>query len=144
MLQLELIEKIRNKSHSSTPVSAVLMYGSFIKGEGDEYPDIEFYIFYYKDFDHKEWVNQIHETKVFFTNEFGTEVAIFDNWIRGEFHFLPIQDINIVQSWEKYISFEYYKNMIIVDKEGKLTEAMIVIDKTRTITCKIQIQNYEN
>ena len=131
MEQLRMIDKAKELANSNNHISAVLMYGSFIKGEGDKYSDIEFYIFCNHDFNHEEWVNQIHKTKVFFTNEFGTEVAIFDNWIRGEFHFLPIQDINIVQSWEKYISFEYYKNMIIVDKEGKLAEAMIVIDKTR-------------
>lgn len=131
MLQLKLIEKVKNTSLTDPRISAVLMYGSFIKGEGDRYSDIEFYIFYNQDFDHKEWVNQIHITKIFFINEFGTEVAIFSNWIRGEFHFLPIQDINIIQSWEKHISFEYYKNMIIVDKEDKLANALFLIDKIR-------------
>lgn len=131
MRQLQMIDKTRELANGDNYISAVLMYGSFIKGEGDQYSDIEFYIFYKQDFNHEEWVNQIYKTKVFFTNEFGTEVAIFENLIRGEFHFLPIEDIKIVKSWEKYISFEYYKNMILVDKEEKLTEVLTSIDKAR-------------
>ena len=131
MEQLRMIDKTRELANADNHISAVLMYGSFIKGEGDKYSDIEFYIFYHQDFDHEKWVNQIHETKAFFTNEFETEVVIFENWIRGEFHFLPIENIEIIKSWEKYISFEYYKNMILIDKEGKLTKILTSIDKTR-------------
>ena len=131
MEQLQMIDKTKELANADNHISAVLMYGSFIKGEGDQYSDIEFYIFYNQDFNHEEWVNQIHKTKVFFTNEFGTEVAIFENWIRGEFHFLPLENMNIIKSWENYLSFEYYKNMMLVDKDGKLAETLASIDKIR-------------
>lgn len=131
MLQIQLINKTKLLAVEDTNISSVLMYGSFIKGEGDKFSDVEFYIFYNKDFSHEEWVNKICRTLLFFTNEFGTEVAIFENMIRGEFHFLPIQEINIVKSWEGILSFEYHKEMILVDKNNSLTKILSSIDKKR-------------
>lgn len=95
MVQLEMIEKVRLLAEESGAISAVLMYGSFVKNEGDTYSDIEFYVFVHPDieFDHYHWVNSIEPVRTFFTNEFGSEVAIFKNLIRGEFHFLPIRHI---------------------------------------------------
>ena len=45
MKQLYLINEFKKKSIEDCTISAVLMYGSFIKGEGDKFSDIEFYIF---------------------------------------------------------------------------------------------------
>jgi lincosamide nucleotidyltransferase len=90
MKQYQIIKKIVEQAEHDTNVSAVLMYGSFIRNEGDEYSDVEFYIFLYDKtgFDSHRCVNQIEKTSLFFTNEFGIEVAIFDSMIRGEFHFV--------------------------------------------------------
>lgn len=131
MLQLQLINKTKLLAEEDKNISSLLMYGSFIKGEGDEFSDVEFYVFYHNDFDHEKWVNQICETLLFFTNEFGTEVAIFDNMIRGEFHFLPISEVNIIASWEGLVSFEYYKEMVLVDKDFLLTSVLDAVDKKR-------------
>lgn len=131
MLQLQLINRIKTISLEDVNISSLLMYGSFAKGEGDEFSDIEFYIFYHKDFNHQEWVNKICETLLFFTNEFGTEVAIFENMIRGEFHFLPTKEVHIIKSWEGFVSFEYYKEMMLVDKENLLANVFDSIDKNR-------------
>ena len=131
MLQLQLIEKVKLLSTEDADISSVLMYGSFTKGEGDRFSDIEFYVFYKKDFPHEEWVNKVCRTLLFFRNEFGTEVAIFENMIRGEFHFLPVEEVQIVRTWEGFISFEYYKEMILVDKENLLSEALDPVDKKR-------------
>ena len=35
----------------------------------------------------KNGLNQIHPLALYFTNEYGSEVAIFENMVRGEFHF---------------------------------------------------------
>ena len=45
MTQLQMISKTKSIAQQDTHVSAVFMYGSFTKNEGDQYSDIEFYIF---------------------------------------------------------------------------------------------------
>lgn len=131
MLQLQLIDKTKSISQEDANISSLLMYGSFTKGEGDEFSDIEFYVFFRKNFNHEKWINQICKTLFFFKNEFGTEVAIFENMIRGEFHFLPIEEVNIIKTWEGLVSFEYYNEMILVDKENLLTNVFNSINKDR-------------
>lgn len=133
MIQLEMIDRVKLLATENTAISSVLMYGSFAKGEGDAYSDIEFYIFLNSDanFSKEAWVNRIEETALFFVNEFGTDVAIFKNMIRGEFHFLDVSRIDIVKTWEGLVSFEYWENMILVDKDGKLSEVFQGINKGR-------------
>ena len=85
MIQLQMIDKTKSIAQNDKNISAVFMYGSFTKNEGDKYSDIEFYIFL-KDkekFSAENWVSQIHPLALYFTNEFGSEVAIFENMIRG-------------------------------------------------------------
>ncbi len=130
-VQLEMIEKVKSLAGQDPKVAAVLMYGSFVKGEGDRYSDIEFYLFHSREIDHRQWVENIRPTRLFFTNEFGTEVAIFDNLIRGEFHFAPAEEVEVVKSWVGLTSLEYAGNMILVDKEGRLTDIMAAIDQRR-------------
>ena len=45
MTQLQMINKTKSIAQQDENVSAVFMYGSFTKNEGDKYSDIEFYIF---------------------------------------------------------------------------------------------------
>lgn len=121
-----MIERVKQLSIQTDEISAVLMYGSFIKGEGDQFSDIEFYIFLNnkQPLNKSEWISQISPVDLFFVNEFGTEVAIFNNMIRGEFHFHPVTEIHIIKSWEGFISFEYKEQMNLVDKDGKLSEVL--------------------
>ena len=131
MVQLEMIERVKSLAHQSAAISAVLMYGSFVKGEGDEYSDIEFYIFLNPDinFDKQSWITSIQKIELFFLNEFGTEVAIFENLVRGEFHFMDVDQVGIINSWIGLASFEYWENMILVDKDNRLLEVIEKIDK---------------
>ena len=133
MRQLQIIEKVVQSAERDANVSAVLMYGSFIRGEGDEHSDVEFYVFLNDktDFDSRRWVNRIEKTSLFFTNEFGTEVAVFGNMIRGEFHFMPVTEIGIVKTWEGLTSFEFIDKMKLVDKDGRLTEILNAIEIAR-------------
>lgn len=131
MIQEEMISKVRDLAMNDNRVSAVLMYGSFIKGEGDRFSDIEFYIFTYSDFNKTEWVEKIAPLALFFKNEYGTDVAVFENLIRGEFHFSDITGINVILSWQGYTSFRYRNKMILVDKENKLQhvlDSIIIIE----------------
>ena len=135
MIQLSMIDRVKLLALENPAIASVLMYGSFVKGEGDGYSDIEFYIFLNPGVElHREhWVNSIEETTLFFSNEFGTDVAIFKNLIRGEFHFLDVSQVNIVKSWEGLVSFEYWEKMLLVDKAEKLAEVINGIDKKRPL-----------
>lgn len=132
LIQYQLIEKIREISRNDERISAVLMYGSFIKSEGDRFSDVEFYLFHKDgaDINRREWVAVIHPVDMFFTNEFGTDVAIFDNLVRGEFHFLPVSEANVVRTWQGLTSFEYKDKMLLVDKEGHLADILKDIPAT--------------
>src|SRR5690606_29472485 len=126
MIQLQMIDATKSIAQRDENVSAVLMYGSFTKNEGDQYSDIEFYIFLKqkKDFSAETWVNQIYPTVLYFTNEYGSEVAIFENLIRGEFHFLTVNEIDIIKSWEGFVSFSDFNKMNVIDKDGLLAETL--------------------
>lgn len=126
MTQLQMIEKTKAIAQRDKNVSAVFMYGSFTKNEGDPYSDIEFYIFLKnkENFSAEKWVNQIHPVASYFTNEYGSEVAIFENMIRGEFHFLKTDEIEIIKSWEGIVSFSDFDQMNLIDKDGLLTKTL--------------------
>jgi lincosamide nucleotidyltransferase len=107
------------------------MYGSFAKGEGDAYSDIEFVI-YLDEAGHSEfrdspgaaqaWVAQIAPVSLYLTNEFGTGVAIFENLVRGEFHFERAEDMAQVRAWKQETGFPPVESMLLVDRTGELTE----------------------
>lgn len=121
-----MIDKTKSIAQQDTNVSAIFMYGSFTKGEGDKYSDIEFYVFLKsKDgFLAEKWVNQIYPVALYFTNEYGSEVAIFNNLVRGEFHFLTTKEIEIIKSWEGTVAFSDFDQMNLVDKDGLLAKTL--------------------
>lgn len=126
MTQLQMIDTTKSIAQRDENVSAVFMYGSFTKNEGDQYSDIEFYIFLKdkENFSAEKWVNQIYPTAIYFTNEYGSEVAIFENLIRGEFHFLTVNEIDVIKSWEGFVTFSDFDQMNIIDKDGLLNETL--------------------
>ena len=119
-----MIDKTKSIGQKDANVSAVFMYGSFTKNEGDQYSDIEFYIFLKnkENFSSEKWVSQIHPLALYFTNEYGSEVAIFDNMVRGEFHFLKTEEIEIIKSWEGMVAFSDFEQMNLIDKDGLLAK----------------------
>lgn len=136
MKQLVMIKQVKRSSLLDPNIRSVFMYGSFIKGEGDKYSDIEFYIFLTdtNKFDEKHWVSRLGNVDLFFKNEFGTKVAIYDDLIRAEFHFLDVKEVGIIKSWEGLISFEHKDKMIQVDKDGLLQntlDSISIISPTR-------------
>lgn len=126
MTQLQMIHQTKLIAQQDENVSVLFMYGSFTKNEGDKYSDIEFYVFLKSidGFSGVDWVNQIHPVVLYFTNEYGSEVAIFENMIRGEFHFLSTDEIGIIKSWEGIVSFSDFDQMNLLDKEGLLTKTL--------------------
>lgn len=126
MTQLQMIDKTKSIAKNDKNISAVFMYGSFTKNEGDKYSDIEFYIFLKdkENFSAENWVSQIHPLALYFTNEYGSEVAIFENMIRGEFHFLTNDQMEVIKSWDGLVEFSDFDKMILVDKEDLLTNTL--------------------
>jgi lincosamide nucleotidyltransferase len=126
MIQLQMIDKTKSIAQNDKNVSAVLMYGSFTKNEGDKYSDIEFYIFLNdkENFLSENWVSQIHPLALYFTNEYGSEVAIFENMVRGEFHFLTTKEMEVIKSWDGLVEFSDFDKMVLVDKEELLTNTL--------------------
>ena len=133
--QKELIANVKNLTESDERITACMMYGSFTKGEGDQYSDIEFYIFL-KDsrtssFDSSNWLFDVSPYLLLYKNEYGTEVVIFDNLIRGEFHFLSEKDMNIIPSFKDSGYIPDTKAMLIYDETGQLENYLSEISGAR-------------
>ncbi|WP_078392667.1 nucleotidyltransferase [Shouchella patagoniensis] len=124
LIQEEMIQKVKDKCKRDDTVVSAMMYGSFTKGEGDIYSDIEFYLFVnnaeYDVFDSLKWISTLDPVDLFFVNEYGTEVVVFNNMVRGEFHFLPEEQIEIIRSFKPTGVFPDTGSMFIYDSTNKL------------------------
>jgi lincosamide nucleotidyltransferase B/F len=106
-----------------------MMYGSFAQFEGDEFSDIEFILFFYDevlgDVNQEEWVTRIAPVELYFVNEYGNGTAIFENLIRGEFHFDRASDIQkIDESWRETDWFPSLETALVLDRTGELTRRL--------------------
>lgn len=122
--QKQLISRVRDACHTDSRIIAALMYGSFTHGESDAYSDIEFVIFIddaaLATFGPVTWLQQIAPVALYFVNEFGVGTAIFENLIRGEFHFDPASSMAQVRTWGDEAGFPDPSAMLILDRTGEL------------------------
>ena len=118
-----MIERVRELCHQDERVVSVLKYGSFALGEGDRFSDIEFYLFFDDEategLREEAWVAQIAPLDLYYVNEFGNGTAIFENLVRGEFHFEAASNVGLVDAWES-AWFPSLKSAVLVDKNGQL------------------------
>lgn len=129
--QQSMIRRVRELCHADERLAAAMMYGSFAREEGDAYSDIEF-VFFFRDellneVDQQEWVTQIASVELYFTNEFGNGTAIFENLIRGEFHFDRESDIPKVETWGETDKFPSLESTLILDRTGELTRSLLTL-----------------
>jgi lincosamide nucleotidyltransferase len=61
------------------------------------------------------WIEQV-AAAVFYVSEWATEVAVFDNALRGEFHFLSASEIPIVDTRGVEAAFMSLGEAIVVDR----------------------------
>lgn len=126
LLQEKMIDQVRELCQQDERIVGALMYGSFTKGEGDAYSDIEFCLYIdedsYDTFEPIAWLEQIAPVAVYFTNEFGVGTAIFENLIRGEFHFDRVADMAQIPSWKEVVGFPPVQQMLLVDRTGELIQ----------------------
>jgi lincosamide nucleotidyltransferase len=128
MFQQEaMIEQTRRVCREDERLAAAMMYGSFAQGEGDGFSDIEFILFFrdedLESVDQEEWVSRISPLGLYFVNEYGNGTAIFDNLVRGEFHFDSASDIERVvgESMRDADWLPSLEDTLIVDRTGDLT-----------------------
>ena len=131
--QLERIDRVRALCAADPRVVAALQYGSFVRGEGDAFSDVEFYVFLeercVEGFDREAWVREVAPLRTSLVNEYGTFVAIFDDWMRGEWHFEPPAAIERVRSWP--LAPRDAANMLILDRDGRLGAALEAATRSR-------------
>lgn len=128
MLQQEaMIERARRVCREDERLAAAMMYGSFAQGEGDEFSDVEFILFFrdeaLESVDQEEWVERISPVGLYFVNEYGNGTAIFENLVRGEFHFDRASDIERIvgESMRDADWLPSLEDTLIVDRTGELT-----------------------
>ncbi len=123
--QEDMIARLRTVCAADDTVDAAMMYGSFTRGEGDAYSDIEFLLFFRNDalpdLDRRAWLAQIRPVELLFVNEFGHHTAIFDNLVRGEFHFHAASEVTLAAGWPGVVHFPSLASTLIADKSGALT-----------------------
>lgn len=126
MLQKKMIERFREVCHEDARIIAVLMFGSFAIGEGDAYSDIEFAVFIvdksFDSFEQRSWLNEVSPVAAYFPDDFGHYTALFENSIRGEFHFLRKADIPIISTWQGYGWFPSLDAAVLLDRSGELSQ----------------------
>ena len=119
-----MIERVRELCDQDERVVSALMYGSFAIGEGDRFSDIEFYLFFEDEatesLGEEAWVAQIAPLYLYYVNEFGNGTAIFENLVRGEFHFVAASEVGLVDAWES-AWFPSLEQAVLVDKNGELS-----------------------
>jgi lincosamide nucleotidyltransferase B/F len=122
LIQEQLIVRVKQKCRDDNRLVAALTYGSFTKGEGDQYSDIEFWLFFESldGLDTEAWIGDISPVHYITVNEFETHVAFFkEHLIRGEFHFKAASEMETVRLWPA-IGPPASDQMVIVDRTGKL------------------------
>lgn len=121
-----MIARVRTLAAEDEALVAVLMYGSFALFEGDEFSDIEFYLFFdgrLDRIDRKRWLERIAPLQMHYVNEFGTDTAIFRNAVRGEFHFEAASNISAITGWEN-AWFPSQDAAVVLDRTGELTHSI--------------------
>ena len=129
LVQEAMIERTRQLCREDGRLVAAMMYGSFAQGEGDEFSDIEFILFFLddalEDLDQEAWVSGISPVSLYYVNEYGNGTAIFENLIRGEFHFDKESDIEkIDESWKETGWFPSLDDALVLDRTGELTRRL--------------------
>jgi lincosamide nucleotidyltransferase len=123
-----MIERARRACLADTRISAALQYGSFTRGEGDAYSDIEFALFFADDalpqLDQRAWVEQIAPVLAFFNDSNGHTTAHFAGLIRGEFHFKPASAIASVAEWRGNAWFPTLDAALVIDRTGELARVL--------------------
>lgn len=140
-LQQTMIDTLRRVCHEDARVEAAMLYGSFAYGEADEFSDLDVLLYFddeaLKDLDQQAWAAQIHPIALSYINDFGIRAIIFDNLVRGEFHFDPASTIPHLERFKGVLWFP--SSAILLDRDGKLAHHLQVLaEKPQRDTPKVR------
>jgi lincosamide nucleotidyltransferase len=151
--QLAMIDRLREACRADERVTAALLYGSFATGEADAYSDIEAALYFepgaLDSLDRAAWVGQIARVGLFFPDDFGHYTVIFDNLIRGEFHFEPGDRMAGIAGWQGNAWFPSAEAAILVDRTGELAQRLAALvgpppERDTPATVERLIHNFAN
>lgn len=122
--QTAMIERVRALCQQDDRIVAAMLYGSFTRGEGDQFSDIEFVVFvidlYLPSLNQQDWVAQIAPLALYFADDVGHHTAIFRNLVRGEFHFEPASAIPKIATWQGNAWFPSHESTLLLDRTDEL------------------------
>jgi lincosamide nucleotidyltransferase len=125
MLQLRMIARLREACREDERVTGALMFGSFTTGEGDAFSDIESAVFIrddaFESFGQRAWLDAVSPVAAYFPDDFGHHTALFENGVRGEFHFMRASDVSVVAGWWGYGWFPSLDAAVLLDRTGELS-----------------------
>jgi lincosamide nucleotidyltransferase B/F len=121
----------------SQNVVPALLYGSFAHATGDEFSDVEFWLFHDPDtrtpLDREAWIARVGDVYGTVLAESGAVVALFaPTLVRGEFHFAPASSIDQIRSWTALgVTANNLDAMVLLDRHAALRAALsALIDVT--------------
>jgi len=128
LTQHAMLERLRAVCQADERVVAATLYGSFAVGEADEFSDVECVLFFRPEalaaLDREAWAAQIAPVALFFADDFGHFTAVFENLVRGEFHFDPADALPRVEAWAGSAWFPSLEAAVLVDRTGELSRRM--------------------
>lgn len=131
MFQPRMIERLREACCEDERVVSALMFGSFAVGEGDAFSDIEFAVFIrdevFDGFPQRSWLHKVSSVAAYFVDDFGHHTALFENGVRGEFHFMRASEVSIVRGWQGHGWFPSLDAAVLLDRTGELSHHASVL-----------------
>ena len=126
--QEEMIARLREVCQRDRRLVAAMLYGSFTQGEGDEFSDIECLLYFddasLAEVDPRRWIAQIAPVALYYVNEHGIGTAIFEDLIRGEFHFERAEEIGRTEGWRGNVWFPSLASTLLLDRTGELSRCL--------------------
>jgi lincosamide nucleotidyltransferase len=127
----DLISRLKRICRQDQRLLAAMHYGSYTRGEADRYSDLDIMLYFAEEalagIDYRAWLSQIAPVELLYVNEFGNSVAIFENLVRGEFHFDPAAKMADLAQYRDRLRFPTLEATIIVDKTGRLAEVLSLL-----------------
>ena len=126
------VHRLRAEAEAEPRLEGVLLYGSWTLGEADEFSDIEAYVFVADEhadaFDGTDFVQRLtprHPLKLAYVNQFGVLAVVFEDLMRGEFHFVPASGgIKDISGWQGMVHLPDPERAVLLDRTGALSAAV--------------------
>ncbi|MFN8372422.1 MAG: aminoglycoside 6-adenylyltransferase [Anaerolineae bacterium] len=129
--QHAMIATLRRLCEADTRLEAAMLYGSFAYNEADEFSDIDVLLYfaddYLLDIDQTAWIEQIQPVALSYINEFGIRAIVFDNLVRGEFHFDPASHLANFENFRGQWWFP--SSAILFDRSGRLAQYLQAVSE---------------